>query len=244
MSDHVKTQLTEHHQDDDIAEYRAMSVSAVAGLILGLLSAVALVDPLAWLIPLGGVLLCVLALQRIARAAPALIGRKAALAGLVLSVLFGTAAVADRMTYRALMRSEGQRFARLWFDLLAQRDPKKAFQLTLAPRERHPLDEGLTQFYREGPRWHRMLLDYVERPVVRTLLALGKNAVVRYYGTGGQETEGQRDKLYQVFAVTFDDAGRKTTFCVGLTLHRIELENGQAVWQVYDTHTDFKPEGL
>jgi len=244
MSSHTKPQLTEHHQHDDIAEYRAMSVSAVAGLVLGLLSAAALVDPLAWLVPLAGVLLCALALRKIALAAPALIGRKAALAGLVLSVLFGTAAVAERVTYRSLVRNEGQRFARLWFELLAERDPKKAFQLTLAPRERHPLDEGLSRFYREGPRWHRMLLDYVERPVVRTLLALGPNAVVRYYETDGQETEGDRDKLYQVFAVTFDDAGRKTTFFVGLALHRVKLEDGPAVWQIFDTHTDFKPEGL
>jgi len=243
MSTYTKPHLTDH-QDDEIAEYRALSVSAVVGLILGLLSVLALVDPLVWLLPLAGVLVSALAMGKIARAAPALTGRKAALAGLVLSVLFGSAAVTDWVTYRALARSEARQFALLWFELLAQREPKKAFQLTLPPRERHPLDEGLTQFYREGPRWHRLLLDYVERPVVRTLLALGPRAVVRYYETGGQESGGDRDKLYQVFAVTFDDGGEKKTFFVGLTLHRIDLESGRAAWQIFDTHTGFTPEGL
>jgi hypothetical protein len=231
-------------QDDDLAQYRALSVPAVAGLILGLLSVVALVDPLAWLVPLTGVVVSAVALRKIARAAPALTGRRAALAGLVLSVLFGTAAVADWTAYRALTRHEARQFALLWFELLAEREPKKAFQLTLSPRERHPADEGLTEFYREGPHWHRMLLDYVDRPLVRTLLALGPRAVVRYYETRWQQSEGDREKLYQVFAVTFDDGGQKKTFFVGLTLHRIKLESGPAVWQIADSDTGFKPEGL
>lgn len=245
MTAEPKPHLTDH-QDDEIAEYRALSGSAVGGLGLGLLSATALVHPLMWLVPLAGVGLSTLALRRIAEADPALVGRKAALAGLVLSVLFGVAGMADWAAYQALARREGRQFAEHWFELLARQDPQKAFQLTLSPRYRQPLDEGLAAFYREGPRWHRELLDYVERPLVRTLLALGDRAVVRYWGTDGQQSDGERDVLSQIFAVTFDDPdeGRKKTFFVALTLHRVKTDDGRAFWRVYDTATDFKPEGL
>jgi hypothetical protein len=243
MTTDIKPQLTEHHQDDDIAQYRDLCVSAVVGLILGVLSAAALVDPLMWFVPLAGIAVCGLALRKIARADSVLVGRKRALAGLVLSVIFGTAAVAEYTTYRALVRREGQQFAKEWFDLLAARQPQKAYQFTMPPGDRHPTDDTLWGFYRDGPRWHRQLLTYVEQPLVRTLVALGPNALVRYYATDGQTSDGERDILTQAFAVTLDDAGQRKTFFVGLTLHRHHLDDGQAAWKIFDMHTTFKPPG-
>ena len=132
MTTTAKPGLTEHHQDDDIAQYRQLCVLAVVGLILGLLSAAALIDPLTWVVPGAGILVSWLALRRIARAEAGLAGRKAALAGLLLSVLFGAAGAANAITYRALVRQQGRRFAEEWFELLLARQPQKAYQLTIA----------------------------------------------------------------------------------------------------------------
>ena len=75
-------------QDAELAAYRAVAGQAVVGLIFGLLAPLALVDPLLWAVPALGVLLSGWALRRIRRSEPALAGRKMALAGLVLSLLF------------------------------------------------------------------------------------------------------------------------------------------------------------
>ena len=93
-------------QDTRIAEYRAVSSSAVAGLILGLLSPAAAIDPVLWAVPIAGIIFSSLSLRRIAQNAPALIGRKAAIVGLILSIFFGSAAVTDWCAYRAMLRRQ------------------------------------------------------------------------------------------------------------------------------------------
>ena len=92
-SSHV--QLSEAHASE-LPDYHPVSGLAVAGLMLGLLSAIALIDPIGWLLPPVGILLSAVALWRIARSSPAMVGRKAALVGLSLSVLLGAAAISRR----------------------------------------------------------------------------------------------------------------------------------------------------
>src|SRR3972149_617168 len=79
-------------EDAEITQYRAVSVLAVAGLLVALVSPAAFGDPLFWAVPAAGVVLCALALRRITLAAPALMGRKPVFVGLVASVLVGVAA--------------------------------------------------------------------------------------------------------------------------------------------------------
>ena len=105
MSTEPRPYLTDY-QDTRIAEYRAVSSSAVAGLILGLLSPAAMIDPVLWTAPIAGIIFSVLGLRRIARNAPALISRKAAMWGLILSIFFGSAAVTDWYVYRAMLRRQ------------------------------------------------------------------------------------------------------------------------------------------
>ena len=92
-------------QDAQLAEYRAVAGQAVLGLIFGLLSPVALIDPMLWVVPLLGVFFSVWALRRINKYAPAMIGRKAALVALALSLLFAAAAPADWLIYRKMVGS-------------------------------------------------------------------------------------------------------------------------------------------
>ena len=231
-------------QDVQIDEYRAISSSAMAALVLGLLAPLAVLDPLLWSLPALGLFCSLFALRRIARNAPALLGRKAALAGLALSVFFLAAVPADWFVYRRLVRAEARGFATAWFELLAGQQPHKANQLTVHPEFRQPLDEKLWAFYGEGPRWRTKLEEYVAEPLVRTLLALGQKAQVRYYKTGDQRHDAEKDHLAQFYAVTYDDSGEKKTFFVGVELQRHKLESGQANWQVLAVKGGVRPQGL
>ncbi len=230
------------HDDGTVDEYRAMSGWAVAALILGLLGPLALVDPWLSLFPLAGIVVAAVALVRIAALAPALTGRKTALAGLFLSILFASAAGADQVVFWRAVDAEARRFGEAWFAFLAADQPHKAHQLTLLPRYRQPLDDKLWEFYREGEPWHDELEGYVGRPAVRRLLALGDRARARYYATEGSGRDAHAIVVGQLFAVTYDDADRgTTTFFVRLAMQRLPLEHGQAAWRLMNVEGEVKP---
>jgi hypothetical protein len=226
-------------QDQDVAEYRSLSGMAVGSLVLGLLSPVALVDPLAWCIPFAGVLISLYAIFHIRRNAESLTGRKAALWGLCLSLCFAAAAPADRMYYRYRIREEAKPFAAIWFQLLAENRPEMAYQLTLIAKDRQPLDNGLWDYYVNNPLVRAGLDRFVapakdgENPQpVRTLLALGKSATVRYLDAPLQNQDEGVDILRLRYAVTYDDAGEKKTFILFLELLRMKGGEAPAYWKI------------
>jgi hypothetical protein len=224
-------------RDEEILRYRPISKLAVAALICGLLSALAIVDLYFLIVALAGVLLGALALGRIRRNASALIGRKAALCGLLLSILFGAAGWSDWAAYRWMIRREARQFADLWFGFLAKNEPEKAFQLTIDPKYRWPLDETLADYYRASPRWSKDLADYTapappdEPPkLVPTLLALDGNAQPRFHEVEEEEVIQDIERVTLIYEVTDKAQDGEKTFFVRLPLDRIVLESGAAQW--------------
>ena len=178
-------------QDTELAAYRALPGQAVLSLILGLVAPLALVDPTLWTVPLLGVIFSRWALRRIRQNAPAMAGRSLALTGLALSLLFLAAGPTYWYAYREFLRNEARQFCALWFKYVAQDEPQKAFQLMVAPQDRQPLDDRLWDFYRRTPSSRKLLEGNVQTPVLRTLLALGPGAHVRFYRATDQWREGR-----------------------------------------------------
>lgn len=231
-------------QDADVAEYRAVSVLAVLGLLAGLLATTALLSPAMWIVPLAGIVLNGLALMRIAQEAPTLIGRKAALGGLILSVFFGSVAIADWYTYSEMVRREAQQFATLWFDSLRQQEPQKAHQLTRNPGVRRPLDDKLWSIYYEGSDAREELQAYIARPEIKALMTLRDKAQVRYYTSPVQSQEGGDDIVALVYAVTFPEAQQKKTFFLNLLLERHRLaQPSRAEWRIINSEGGVGPDG-
>ena len=215
-----------------MAEYRAVSGTAVAALVVGLLAPLAMIDPLLWAVPIAGLLLGLVALWRVYRLRPALIGRKAALIGLFLSLLWGVAGPSDFAAFRCMLRREARQFARAWFGFLADNEPQKAHQLTVYPTYRQAFDERLDSFYREGSKWRSELDGYALHPPVRTLLDLGPRAEVRYLRTTNQCREQGSDLVDQLYAVRSEENGRPQEFEVSMQLQRVYLDDGRANWRI------------
>jgi hypothetical protein len=228
--------------DAELAAYRALSAQAVVGLLFGLLAPLALVDPLLWWIPMLGVLLSALAIRRIKRN-DSLTGRKMATAGLVLSLLFGAAAPSDWLLYRRIVRNEARQFSWLWFEFLKQDEPQKAHQLTLAPAVRQMLDHRLWAFYRNDPKLRQALEGYVQAPLVRTLLALGPKAQVRFFDTAGQTRQDDNDVVDELFAVTYEEDGENKSFFVAIQAVRHKLATGEASWRITQAEGGVRPQG-
>jgi hypothetical protein len=229
-------------QDAEFAAYRALASQAVVGLLFGLLAPTALLAPAIWGVPAAGVFFSAWALRRIKSDPLALTGRKMAWAGLSLSLLLLVAAPSDWLVYRHIVRDEARQISSLWLRCVTHKEPQKAHQLTVPPRNRQPLDDSLWRYYRNNPHSRRKLEGYVQMPLVRTLLEMGSRADVRFYETAGQSQEDDADFVEQVYAVTYEEAGEKKTFFVVVQSMRTKLADGQAGWQILQTALAGKPE--
>jgi len=229
----------------DVARYRPFCGLAIVGLVVGWLSALAILDPLLWFLPVLGVVLSAIALRRIAASDPPLVGRTAAVAGLGLSVAFAVAAPTDFYYSRWTLRQEAREFGLQWFQLLANDEPEKACQLYESPASRQPLDETLWDYYPLGSESRATLESFVTRRAAHALLLLRNGAQVRYYDTDGQWTNNGRDCVAQTFAVTFSSEGETQTFFVRLTMERSQVEGQRrGFWRVLREEEGFVPAAL
>jgi hypothetical protein len=219
-------------QDAEFAAYRALANQAVAGLIFGLLGPLAILSPMFWAVPALGVFFSAWALRRIKRDPLALTGRKLAWAGLSLSLVMAIAAPTDWLVYSHVVRNEARQFSSFWLQCLTHDEPHKAHQLAMPPQSRRPLDDHLWKYYGGSIRLRRALEGYVETPLARTLLALGPRAVVRFYKSGRLSQEDYGDLVEQVYAVTYEEQGEKTSFLVTVQAVRTKLDGGKAGWQI------------
>jgi len=249
--------LSSDAQEAALVQYRRPCPWALAGLGLALVSFTAVYEQWLYGLAVLGVGCSLVALWQLAKD-DTLLGHKAAWAGLLLGCFWLAAAPAHWLTMRQLLRQEARQVAELWFDLLRQGQPHKAYQLTLHPKSRHPFDndQALLEYYRKNPRQHALLWEYVgnspPRPfssegpnVVRTLLALGEKAQIHYVGTEAQRRDDSTEEVLLVYAVTFPLQGQRTTFFVGLDMKRYLLEPDQkASWQIVHAKGGIHPKIL
>ena len=241
MSSDVRQMRVSEPADEQIAAYRSVSGWAIVTLIVGLISPLALVDPLLWAVPLVTGVLCLLALRQIKKNAPGMIGRKAAMVGLWLAALSLAAACSDWLYCRSCIKREARQAAMFWFDLLAKDRPELAFQLTLVPARRHALDERIWDYYVDEGRDRRYtaLKNYVapgkdenSPSLVRTLLALGQSAEVHYLGTLDLSYVDSMYIADQLYGVTYTESGQRKTFLVMVRMARHAVGGDHAEWRV------------
>src|SRR5436853_7787623 len=91
-----------------VAGYNVVSGWAVAAVIVGILSATALINPLLWLVPAVGIGIAVIAMWRISRSRGELTGWNMALLGLLLSLMFGAAGPGRTISRRIWLPSSAE----------------------------------------------------------------------------------------------------------------------------------------
>jgi len=240
-----------NHEDIDLIEYPKVSARSVVGLLLGVTSPLALVSPLFWVIPLVGVVVCGLALRQVRTSGRPVSGRTAALVGLALALFCGTAGLSKQASHSWSVRREARLFCRQWFELLAQGQPQKAYQLIEAPGAQQPLDDGLWEHYRKLPEARAGLQQFVQNPLVRALLALEDRAQIGYWKTERQiRLVGPlfapiKERISQFYSVTYSNGHHRTTFFARLaTVRTVDRETGRAGWQVVGYTGGVRPDSV
>lgn len=248
MPDETGEQLRPPDSTDALVGYRAVSVRCLVALLLGFASLLAFAGPLLWVIPALGVVVAVAALRDLRSRGYSLAGRNAALVGLSLSLLCGTAAVVHQVSERWWIRGEAIDVSLAWFQFLLHDEPHLAHQITVRWEERRPSGEDLWEFYRGYTVAADQLRSFVQQPLIRTLLALKGRATVRYWSTEFQRDYGRShgysrlDQLTQVYAVTYGEADQRTTFFARLMLQRsVPRGPSSARWQILDYEGGIRP---
>jgi hypothetical protein len=239
--------------DEESVSYRGLCGFAVAGLLAGLLSPLAIFYTTMIVFPLAAVAASAIGLRQIAAQAPNLTGRKAALAGLFLGFAFLVAAPADAMLYRYFVRREARQFAAAWIDDVRNGKVYQAHDLMIDPKKRVPsevpsdmtVEQHYVDYYNRSDYQRRMLSTFLDKPIIRTLFALGKSAEYRFYETAEDGGEAGNDFVKTTYAVTYDDEKkRKTTFFIDLVMSRsIDHTTDRCEWTLARVEGPERPPG-
>jgi hypothetical protein len=208
-------------EGEKIEGYRPICGLAVGGAAVGALSLMAYVHSSFWMVPFVGTLMSGLALWRIAASGGVLAGRWAALAGLTCSLLFGSTAVAHSLLKPTRVHGEAQRFVANWFAALRDGDGPQAHQHSVVDWNREPAG-NLARRYDESPKLERMLAAYVKQEPVRTLLALGERAQVRFVRNERLEVGVDEHHVEDIYQVSVNGDVQE-----GARLLKVELRDAQ-----------------
>lgn len=252
---HSRKPMTDHSPsrafnlaDDEVAVYRSLSAMAVVGLLAGLLSPLAYLLRFDFFAAAGGAaaaVLSALALRKIAVQSPYLVGRKAALAGLLLGVTFLVAVPTNSGVYHYFIRREARQFADQWIKDVRNGDVLAADQLTLDARKRAGPDADLPELYVKRDDLKKMLDLFRDQAVIRTLFALGRTAEYRYYETAEEGGMEDGDYVKMAYAVTYADPQKgKTTFFITMGMsRRVDPQSGRCDWTMGRTEGPVRPSG-
>jgi hypothetical protein len=231
--------------DDEVVAYRSLSSLALAGLLAGLLSPLAFFGFSLWLLPLAATVVSALALRQIAVQAPNLVGRKAALTGLLLGVTILVAIPTNTGVYFYFIRAEARQFAAKWLEDVRNGDVLAAHQLTLDARKRSGPDVDLPALYKKREDLKKVFDLFRTQDVMRTLFALGRAAEYRYYETPQERTMDDGDYVEMTYAVTYADEHKgKTTFFITLAMsRRVDPESGRCDWTMGHIDAPVRPAG-
>jgi len=207
-------------RDAELNEYRPISATALLGLVLAVASLSAFAHPVMWIAPVVAALVCLLSLARIAQHDPPLLGRSLALLGLSLALVIGGAAPARYVTAEMRARYEAQRLGLRWFQMVARHRFESAFELMMEPLARQPAGEDLVTHYREERAAGKALQEFLQGPVVRAVAAVGENAEFHPLETAEHSVNSFKDRIAMLWAVTYDEGGKRKSFLVRLSFER------------------------
>ena len=215
-----------------LAEYRAVSLTAIAALLLGFASALTLVNPLLSIVPLAAIACSAIALRAIATSDGQLVGRRLALAGLCLATLMLGWGLAQYTVRQAALVTQAQRVGEGWLALVRQGEIQAAHQLMQPPAQRLSSEEATAKHYEMNEEARKNLQAFVSGTPIKEFITLGPDASFRYDSVAAQYREGFMDHV--VLKYTFAGARESSaTTPIWITVMRsVDEKTRQAEWTI------------
>jgi energy-coupling factor transporter transmembrane protein EcfT len=229
--------------------YSRLSVPAIFSAVFGLGTFLVFFSPWFFFMGVTALLLSFSALWTISRSGGNVAGRTFAFFGLGSALTAVVAAAVFWACYQYAVRSEADKFFRLWFAAVRQQNlpAAKEFQRFYPYRSKAGDAESWWKEQYADRNAHYAVHQFAENKLLRVLLALGSKAQVTYYKMSGFHSTGDDDTVSVVYAVTFPSAaGGAETFFVKMTGKRLyppaSANFTAAAWRLEGTPEIYVPE--
>ena len=231
---------------EELAQYRALSWLAIASLIFGLLSFLAVFAVAGWFLPVVAVLTGAGALVAINRSDSSLTGRAAAQWGLALGLVFGAWGVSAFALEQYLLFRQARQNSAYWVDLVQQGELYHAHQLQLPFYERQPPRANLERHYSKTPDAATMQMQmepsrsprdeleaFFQQQPLEQLIEIGREGELRYDGSLRIIQDAANQKVGQRYSLIYREDGKRQILPFTILMERMyDSAAGRYVWRV------------
>jgi hypothetical protein len=226
-------------QEDNVVQHRPVSRLAVASMLLGLVSAAAIANPLAWCVPIVGVTLAIAALRTLSTENSMVLGRKAALAGLVMALLFGSCGMTRYFARQQWLYRQARPLAQRWIELVREGRLYEAHQLHSPQRDRISPGGDLDDFYQGEDGAQSSLEVFFEQPPLSEIVRIGRRGQLRFEGDEdidfAREGGAKSEIVILRYAIDYEEDGKPQTLSFLVSVARkYDAEHREARWNVHE----------
>ena len=205
----MSTAFTEPPPTGDVAEaasanYRPMSILAIAAFVFSLFGFLGTFDPVLEFVPVASLVLAVLAYLDFLKEEPPA-GKNFARAALVVAATFSVAGPAKTFVRGELLARQARQFADRFFDALHSGRNDVAYQLMQeVDRRTHVTDvDELIAYYAENPEQQSVMVTMHQQEPYANLLAAGEQGETRFLHVLARMESGNTQLLSLEYEFTF-----------------------------------------
>ncbi|RCS52996.1 DUF4190 domain-containing protein [Bremerella cremea] len=155
-------------ENEDLMQYREISRLAISGLVLGILSVMAVFTSVLWIVPVIAIVICLVAYYHIGRS-ELLTGQGMALAGMGLAAIWLGLSITQVQVKQYALVTASREMAAQWLDLILQKKFMEAHQMSMHPSARPPAKTALPAFYAENEMRTEDLQGFESRDIVKAI---------------------------------------------------------------------------
>ncbi|MGM0486433.1 MAG: hypothetical protein ACQESR_06695 [Planctomycetota bacterium] len=220
--------------DPDIEFHGQPQALALITLAFGLLSFLACFHAMFWSLPILAVLLGPISLFTLARS-PEKLGRKAALAGMFLAILFGSLTVSRYVSRQRWVSKHARRYANLWLERIQENKLREAHQLHLPQVGRAGAGVSLDQHYREQEPLQEELEGFYSSDPLKTLVEVAPRATIEFVGQTGYQPTASHDDVVLRYVARYQENGEPRELKMDLVMRReVQFKQGISSWYLLD----------
>jgi hypothetical protein len=226
-----------------VITYRSISLAAVLALVFGCASALALIHPFLWVIPVVTIVIAVVAMRGIAREGANLTGRGLAITGLVLALFFGCWAPTRILTRQSYLYRQARPYADQWLELVRDGKIFEAHQLMQTVGERQKPDASLEVYYNSNADARKQLGYAFELKPALTMRSLADKVTYQYVsGDGVSSDDGGKTHYVSLrYLMRYDDHGLAKEMPIRIVLQRSSSEQpGVFHWNIRGVADPYK----
>jgi len=218
-----------------LAQYRAISRTAVVSLALGVASFLALATPALWIVPLAAIVCGIAALIQIRSNPQSYSGQSTATTGLALGLFFLALAPTRIAVHDWIVRSRAEAFAQAWAKLVAEGELNRAHQFAMPPRIRQLDRPSLERYYEMSEQARQERDAFFSNEPINQLVLFGSQGQLELVKTLAVVKSSNRTYVDQLFLLKYrqGDPGVEKSVPLRIVTNRHEnTQSGQVDWQV------------